>query len=70
MARNYSAVTAACMLSRKAVFAEVGGFNERDLPVAWNDVDYCLRLREQRYRVVFTPYALLYHRESQCRDGT
>jgi GT2 family glycosyltransferase len=69
VARNYAAVTAACMLSRKSVFAEVGGFNERDLAVAWNDVDYCLRLRERGYRVVFTPYALLYHRESQSRDG-
>ena len=69
VARNYAAVTAACMLSRKSVFAEVGGFNEQDLPVAWNDVDYCLRLRERGYRVVFTPYALLYHRESQSRDG-
>jgi GT2 family glycosyltransferase len=69
VARNYSAVTAACMLSRKSLFDEVGGFNERDLPVAWNDVDYCLRLRERGYRVVFTPYALLRHRESQSRDG-
>jgi glycosyltransferase involved in cell wall biosynthesis/GT2 family glycosyltransferase len=65
--RNYSAVTGACMLSRKSAFAEVGGFNERELAVAWNDVDYCLRLREKGYRVVFTPYALLYHLESQSR---
>ena len=69
VARNYAAVTAACMLSRTSVFAEVGGFNEHDLAVAWNDVDYCLRLHERKYRVVFTPYALLHHRESQSRDG-
>jgi GT2 family glycosyltransferase len=67
VARNYLAVTAACMLSRKTVFTEVGGFNDRDLKVAWNDVDYCLRLREKGYRVVFNPYATLYHLESQSR---
>jgi GT2 family glycosyltransferase len=67
VARNYLAVTAACMLTRRSVFQEVGGFNDRDLPVAWNDVDYCLRLREKGYRVVFNPYALLYHLESQSR---
>jgi GT2 family glycosyltransferase len=69
VARNYAAVTAACMLSRKAVFDEVGGFNEHELAVAWNDVDYCLRLQEKRYRVVFTPYALLHHFESQSRGN-
>jgi len=67
VARNYLAVTAACMLSRKAVFREVGGLNAKDLRVAWNDVDYCLRLRELGYRVVFTPHALLHHLESQSR---
>jgi len=55
------------MLSRKTAFREVGGFNDRDLKVAWNDVDYCLRLREKGYRVVFNPYATLYHLESQSR---
>lgn len=67
VARNYLAVTAACMLSRKSVFAEVGGFNARDLKVGWNDVDYCLRLRDHGYRVVMNPYAELYHLESQSR---
>jgi len=67
VARNYLAVTAACMLSRKSVFQEVGGFNAADLKVGWNDVDYCLRLRERGYRVVMTPYAELYHLESQSR---
>ncbi|HKY05036.1 MAG TPA: glycosyltransferase, partial [Blastocatellia bacterium] len=65
--RNYLAVTAACMLSRKTVFEEVGGFNARDLKVAWNDVDYCLRLRDRGYRIVMNPHALLYHLESQSR---
>jgi len=67
VARNYLAVSAACMLSRRDVFQAVGGFNDRDLKVGWNDVDYCLRLREHGYRVVFNPYALLHHLESQSR---
>jgi GT2 family glycosyltransferase len=67
VARNYLAVTAACMLSHQTAFNAVGGFNERDLKVAWNDVDYCLRLRDAGYRVVFNPYAILHHFESQSR---
>jgi O-antigen biosynthesis protein len=65
--QNYSAVTAACLLTRAEVFAEVGGFNENHLPVAFNDVDYCLRLRERGYLVTWTPYAELYHLESVSR---
>ena len=67
VARNYLAVTAACMLTRKSVFTEVGGFNAADLGVGWNDVDYCLRLHERGYRIVMNPHALLYHYESQSR---
>jgi GT2 family glycosyltransferase len=67
VARNYLAVSAACMLSHQEAFAAVGGFNERDLRVGWNDVDYCLRLGERGYRVVFNPYALLHHVESASR---
>jgi GT2 family glycosyltransferase len=63
MTRNYSAVTAACLMTRRAVFDEVGGFDER-FPIDFNDVDYCLRLRRAGYRVVFTPWAQLYHHES------
>ena len=76
MARNYSAVTAACMMTRRKAFDEVGGFDER-FPTDFNDVDYCLRLRRAGYRVVFTPWAQLYHHESasfgvrrQDLDGT
>jgi GT2 family glycosyltransferase len=61
--RNYSAVTGACLMSRKSVFEEVGRFDER-FPTDFNDVDYCLRLRRAGYRVVFTPWAQLYHHES------
>ena len=64
--RNCSAVTAACMMIRKSVFLEVGGFDEQ-LRVAFNDVDLCLRLREKGYLVVYTPYAVLYHLESASR---
>jgi GT2 family glycosyltransferase len=61
--RNYSALTAACLMTRAAVFQQAGGFNER-LPVDFNDVDYCLRLRAAGYRIVFTPHAELTHHES------
>lgn len=61
--RNYSAVTGACMMTRKAVFDSLGGFNER-LAIDFNDVDYCLRVRKAGYRIVYTPYAELYHLES------
>ena len=66
MIQNFSAVTAACMMVRREVFHQVGGFDER-LAVAFNDVDFCLRLREQGYRIVWTPYAELYHHESASR---
>ena len=61
--RNCSAVTAACCMTRRAVFDEVGGLDEA-LPVDFNDVDFCLRVRRAGYRIVFTPYAQLYHHES------
>lgn len=61
--RNCSAVTGACLLTRRAVYDEVGGFNER-MAVDFNDVDFCLRVRAAGYRIVFTPYARLYHHES------
>jgi GT2 family glycosyltransferase len=64
--RNCSAVTAACMMIRRRVFEEVGGFDTR-FKVAYNDVDLCLRLRERGYRIVYTPFAVLYHHESATR---
>ena len=64
--RDCSAVTAACMMMRHSVFDEVGGFDET-LPVDFNDVDLCLRLREGGYLIVYTPLALLYHHESATR---
>ena len=64
---NFSAVTAACMLVRKAVFEEAGGLDEENLKVAFNDVDLCLRIREMGYRIVYTPHASLLHHESMSR---
>jgi GT2 family glycosyltransferase len=65
--RSTSAVTGACMATRREVFERLGGFDEVELKVAFNDIDYCLRLRESGYRVVYTPFAVLYHYESKSR---
>lgn len=65
-AQAMSAVTAACLLTRRSVWDEMGGFDEA-LAVAYNDVDYCLRVGEAGYRVVWTPHAKLYHLESATR---
>jgi GT2 family glycosyltransferase len=67
LAQNYTAVTGACLVVRRAVFEEVGGFNETDLPIAYNDVDFCLRVRGAGYRNLWTPFAELYHHESASR---
>ena len=64
---NVSAVTAACLVVKKAIFLEVGGLNETDLTVAFNDTDLCLKVREAGYRNVWTPYATLIHHESPSR---
>jgi GT2 family glycosyltransferase len=70
MIRNCSAVTGACLMTRKQVYLEMGGLNENELAVAYNDVDYCLRLREKGLLVVYTPYAKLKHYESVSRGLT
>jgi GT2 family glycosyltransferase len=65
--RNYSAVTGACLLTRREVFQEVGGFDEEHLPVTFSDVDLCLKMRRAGYLIVYTPFAKLYHHESGTR---
>ncbi|MDP9901572.1 glycosyltransferase family 2 protein [Variovorax ginsengisoli] len=65
--QSFSAVTAACLVVRKASYQAVGGLDERHLKVAYNDVDFCLRLREAGLRNVWTPYAELIHHESATR---
>jgi glycosyltransferase involved in cell wall biosynthesis len=67
LTQNLAAVTAACFLVRKEVFEEVGGLNEKDLTVAFNDVDFCLKVLHAGYRNLWTPYAELYHHESASR---
>lgn len=64
--QNLSAVTAACMMTKKSVFCEVGGFDE-NFAYAYNDVDFCLKIRGKGYLIVYTPYAELYHHESLSR---
>ena len=64
--QDVSIVTAACMLVDRKVFDEVGGLDER-LKVAFNDVDFCMKVREKGYLVVYNPYAELYHYESKSR---
>ncbi len=64
--QEYSAVTAACMLVKKSAFDEVGGLSP-ELAVAFNDIDFCLKLRSAGYRIIYAPYAELYHYESKSR---
>lgn len=65
--QNFSAVTGACLAVKKADYFEVGGLNETDLRVAFNDIDFCLKLLKNGLRNVFAPQALLYHHESATR---
>ena len=67
LCQNLCAVTGACLVVRRKLFEEVGGLNETNLPIAYNDVDLCLRIRERGYRNLWTPYAELYHHESASR---
>ncbi len=65
--QEFSAVTAACLIIKKSIFNEVHGLDEVNLSVAFNDVDFCLRVQEAGYVNVWTPYAELYHHESATR---
>lgn len=65
-AQDYSAVTAACMMVKREAFDKVGGLTE-ELAVAFNDIDFCMKLREAGYLIVYNPYAELYHYESKSR---
>lgn len=66
--REYSAVTGACMLTKRTVFEKCMGMSE-ELKYGYNDIDYCLKVRECGFLVLFTPYALLYHHESISRQA-
>ena len=67
VAHECSAVTGACLVTRRRDFLEVGGMDEVRFPVNFNDVDYCLKLRAKSRRIVFTPHARLVHLESASR---
>ncbi len=65
--RNVSAVTAACMMTPTRKFWECGGFDEEAFPVAYQDVDLCLKLGQRGYRILYTPHAQLYHYEAASK---
>ena len=69
LTRNVMAVTGACLMLSRSSYLEAGGLNEAALPVAFNDVDLCLRLMEKGYRNLWTPYAELHHFESASRGA-
>lgn len=65
--QDYSAVTAAAIMMRRPVFHEVGGLDEENLTVAYNDIDLCLKIRRAGYRILWTPFARMFHYESASR---
>jgi len=68
LTRNYSAVTGACIMVRNDLYQETGGFDEA-FPLNFNDIDFCLKLRDRGFRIVYSPYAQLYHFESVSKSG-
>ena len=60
-------MTGACLATRRAVFEQVGGFDEHNLKIAFNDIDYCMKVRAAGYRIVYNPFAVLFHYESKSR---
>lgn len=67
-AQEYSAVTAACLMVKKTVFMEVGGM-DTELKIAFNDVDFCLRVKEAGYKIIYNPFSIWYHDESKTRGS-
>lgn len=65
--RNVSAVTGACLFARREIYEEVGYMDEENFAVAFNDVDFCLKMREKGYLIVYNPYIELMHYESKTR---
>lgn len=65
--RNVSAVTGACLFSRKEIYKEVGYMDEENFKVAFNDVDFCLKVLQKGYQIVYNPYIELIHYESKTR---
>jgi glycosyltransferase involved in cell wall biosynthesis len=69
LVQNYGAVTAACLVIRKEIFDQVKGLDDKNLAVAFNDIDFCLRVRAAGYLNLWTPFAELYHHESVSRGA-
>ncbi|WP_217362977.1 glycosyltransferase [Roseicella sp. DB1501] len=67
LVREVAAVTGACLALRRSVYEAVGGLDAENLAVAFNDIDLCLRIREAGWRILWTPFAQLYHLESASR---
>jgi GT2 family glycosyltransferase len=67
LAQELSAVGAACLVVKREIYLEVGGFDDQHLAVAFNDIDFCLKLKERGYRMIYTPFAELYHLEHASR---
>lgn len=67
--QNLSAVTAACLMVKTKIFKELNGLNEKNLEIAFNDVDFCLRVQEEGYKSIYTPYCEAYHHESISRGA-
>jgi glycosyltransferase involved in cell wall biosynthesis len=63
---NVSAVTGACLMTKKSIFMQVGGFDER-YQIAFNDIDFCLKVRQKGYLIVFSPFVKAYHFEFKTR---
>ena len=62
-----SCVTAACLLTKRTIYQQVDGLDSKNLTVAYNDVDYCLKVKKAGYKIIWTPGAKLYHHESASR---
>ena len=69
LVQNYSAVTAACLVVRRDLYIKAGGLDDQNLKVAYNDVDFCLKVRDLGYRNAWTPFAQLIHYESLSRGS-
>ena len=67
LTQNLSAVTGACLFSKRSIYEEVGYMDEEKFAVAFNDVDFCLKIRQAGYLIVYNPYVEFIHYESKTR---
>lgn len=68
--QEVSAVTGACLVMRRSIFDSVGGFNSENLPINFNDIDLCFKIRKKGKKIIYTPWAKLFHLESKSRGDT